>query len=121
MKKIFLLTLASALFLGACKSKRAAKSTAAAAPEATAADSFDANVTAAKTKFPDVTKDIIKKGHGIYYGACTRCHAPKDIARRDEKEWVEVLNDMAPKAKLTPEEKDAVWKYIMSVKLMAAK
>jgi cytochrome c5 len=118
MKKIFLFVLIAALFFTACKSKNASKSTASATP---AADSFEANLTAAKTKFPDVTMDVIKKGHGIYYGACTRCHGAKDIARRDEKEWVGVLDDMAPKAKLTPEEKDAVWKYIMSVKLMAAK
>ena len=120
MKKLNLSFLGLVLILGAC-SPKAKKSTTATAPVAPAADSFEANVTAAKTKFPDVTIDVIKQGHAIYYGACTRCHGPKDIERRDEKEWVGIMDDMVPKAKLTPEERDATWKYIMSVKLMAAK
>ena len=91
MKKIFLFSLAATLFFAACKSKKTAT---ASIPTATPADSFDANLTAAKTKFPDVTMDVLKQGHAIYYGACTRCHGAKDIAKRDEKEWIEVLDDM---------------------------
>ena len=121
MKKINLFTLSLLLILGAC-SPKAKKSTATTAAAAPAADSFEANLTAVKPKFPNATIDELKKGHSIYYtGACTRCHSPKDIERRDEKEWVDVMNSMAPKAKLTPEERDATWKYIMSVKMMQAK
>jgi hypothetical protein len=119
MKKVNLFTLSLVLILGAC-SPKAKKSTATTAAPVT--DSFEANLTAIKPKFPNATIDELKKGHTIYYtGACTRCHSPKDIERRDEKEWVEVMNKMAPKAKLTPEERDVTWKYIMSVKMMQAK
>ena len=76
-------------------------------------------VTAGKTKFPDLTLDILKKGQAIYNGACTNCHKAKSIVKRDEQEWVGILDKMSPKAKLLAEEKDAVWKYIMSVKLAA--
>ena len=120
MKKITLLVLAVGLVLTACKSKSASKSkTAPAAEAAKPADTFEANLTAAKTRFPDVTMETIKGGHSIYYGACTNCHGPKDINNWNEKEWVGILDEMAKKAKLTAPEKDAVWKYVMSVKLAA--
>lgn len=115
MRKNILLPIISIVILTACKSKNASK------PAATPADSFEANLIAGKTRFPDITVDVLKKGHSIYYGGCTNCHRAKNIERRDEKEWIEVLDAMAPKAKLLPEEKDAVWKYIMSVKLLAVK
>ena len=119
MKTINLVILATALTVTAC-SPKAKKSTATTATPTS--DSFEANLTAVKPKFPNATIDELKKGHSIYYtGACTRCHGPKDIERRDEKEWVDVMNEMAPKAKLTPEERDVTWKYIMSVKMMQTK
>ena len=114
MKKLFVIGVITFFF--ACTPK-GSKSTAA----SNSTEPTDASLTAAKTKFPDVTIDVLKKGHSIYYGACTRCHGAKNIVKRDEKEWVGILDDMAPKAKLQPEEKDAVWKYIMSVKLTEAK
>ena len=46
-----------------------------------------------------------------------RCHGDKGMKARDEATWSGILDDMAPKAKLAAEEKDAVWKYIMSVRL----
>ncbi|MGZ3862605.1 MAG: hypothetical protein ACXVPN_02170 [Bacteroidia bacterium] len=115
MKKIFLLGLAATLVFTACKSKSKTSSAAA----AKSSDSFEANLAAAKTKFPDVTMETIKSGHSVYYGACTRCHNPKEITRFSEKEWVGIMDEMAKKAELKPEEKDAVWKYVMSVKLAA--
>ncbi|HXB40009.1 MAG TPA: hypothetical protein VNZ49_05660 [Bacteroidia bacterium] len=127
MSKKLTLILAASTFVFACTpkaSKSTATTTTGSAPTVTAkptTEPGDAHVTAARVKFPDVTLDVLKQGHGIYYGACTRCHGAKDIVRRDEKEWVGIMDDMAPKAKLTAEEKDAVWKYVMAVKLVAAK
>ncbi|MGZ3864926.1 MAG: hypothetical protein ACXVC6_00610 [Bacteroidia bacterium] len=120
MKKIFLLGLAATLVFTGCKSKSGSKTkSTAASAEAKPADSFEANLAAAKTRFPDVTMETIKSGHSIYYGACTNCHGPKNINNWNEKEWVGILDEMAKKAKLTAPEKDAVWKYVMSVKLAA--
>lgn len=123
MKKLILILTAST-FMFACTPK-ASKNTAATTPAGPtvsaemSTEPNEAQVTTAKAKFPDVTLDVLKKGHSIYYGACTHCHGAKNIVKRDEKEWVGILDDMAPKAHLTSEEKDAVWKYIMSVKLAA--
>lgn len=115
-KKIILSAFSIALVLVAC-SPKTSKSTAAATP--VSLEPSEAMVTAGKAKFPDVTLDELKKGQTIYNGQCTKCHNAKRIEKRDEKEWISVLDEMAPKAKLLPEEKDAVWKYIMSVKLAA--
>lgn len=104
----------------ACKSKNAATKSTAAVTPATSTEPTEAQLSAAKAKFPGVTMDVLKQGHSIYYGACTHCHGAKKIITRDEKEWSNVLDEMAPKANLTATEKDAVWKYIMAVKLSAS-
>ncbi len=113
MKKIILLAFTATLILSSCAKKGTAKAN---APDT---GPTDAQLTAVKTKFPDATLDVLKKGHSIYNGACTKCHGAKNIVKRDEAEWVKILDRMAPKANLAPADKDAVWKYIMSVKLSA--
>jgi hypothetical protein len=77
----------------------------------------ETQLTAGKVKFPALTMEELKKGHTIFYTSCTKCHGAKDIPSRSEEEWSGALDQMAPKADLSPEEKDAVWKYIMAVKL----
>ena len=90
-------------------------------PKSTAAKTSsapgDVELTAGKTKFPNLTLVELTKGYSIYHGACTNCHGAKNIPERSEEKWVDVLNAMAPKAKLSQEDKDAVWKYIMATKL----
>lgn len=102
----------------ACTPK-AAKSTAGAPVPGPANEPGEAQLAAAKTRFPGVTLSELKKGHELYYGPCTNCHGAKGIVNRDEKEWVNILDRMAPKAHLKPDEKEAVWKYVMAVKLSA--
>lgn len=112
MKKLITLTTFSVLLIVACTAKKKASASA-------STESTDAQLTAAKTKFPDVTMEILKKGNTIFHGACTNCHGAKDkdIAKHSEQELSGVLDKMAPKAELSAEQKDQVWKYIMSVKL----
>lgn len=119
MKKLFLLG-AAAILVFACTPK-AGKGTGASATTAVSPATknapTEANLTAVKTKYPDATMDQLNLGHSLYYGACTKCHNPKNPNRWDEKEWVGILNEMAGKAKLSDAEKDAVWKYVMGIKL----
>src|SRR5436305_1026479 len=100
-KKIILSAFSIALVLVAC-SPKTSKSTAATAPakKTSPAEPTEFQLTAVKTKYPDATIDVLKKGYSIYYdGACIRCHGPKNIERRDEKEWVGVLDNMAGPSK----------------------
>jgi len=110
MKKVIFLSSVIMLVTVACHTtKNVAKSS--------TNEPTEAQLTAGKIKFPDITMDILKKGHSIYYGACTNCHGAKNINNYTELEFSGILDKMAPKAKLTAEEKDAVWKYAIAVKL----
>jgi len=110
MKKSFLLIPAIAIVIVACHSQK--NTTKSASTEPT-----EAQLTAGKTKFPGITMDALKKGHSIFYGSCTNCHGAKNIKSYTEEEFSGILDKMAPKANLTADEKDAVLKYAVSVKL----
>ena len=89
---------------------------------ASSTDVSSAQVDAAKTKYPDATLDVLKKGHDVYYGdACTRCHGAKKITNFSGEELPGIIENMARKAKISAEEKDAVLKYVIGVKLASTK
>src|SRR5690349_6370013 len=108
MKK-YLIVIAVMSVTVVCKSKKSGATTASTEPT-------DVQLQAVKAKYPDATMETLVKGHSIYYAACTKCHGAKHIERESEQVWVKIMDRMAPKAKLTPEEKDAVWKSVMGVK-----
>ncbi|HTA63624.1 MAG TPA: hypothetical protein VK835_14260 [Bacteroidia bacterium] len=121
MKKLISFT---ALYIGLVASACSPKTNTAiaATPVATSTDVSNAQVDAAKTKYPDATIDALKQGHDVYYGgACTRCHGAKKITNFSEDELPGIIENMARKAKISAEEKDAVLKYVMGVKLASAK
>jgi len=84
-------------------------------------DVTSAQVDAAKVRFPDATIDALKKGHDLYYGTCTNCHGAKKITSFSAEELPGIINHMAKKAKISDEEKDAVLKYVIGVKLASTK
>lgn len=73
-------------------------------------------LNAIKAKFADATLETLTLGHTVYIGACTNCHGTKNIYTYPEESWFEIIADMAPKARITPVEKDAVYKYVMAIK-----
>lgn len=110
MKKTILL-FAAAAFMFACKSKKSASTT--------STDPTEVQLVAVKAKYPDATMETLKQGHALYYGTCTKCHGAKDIASRDMERWPGIIESMAKKAGISETEKDAVLKYVTSVKLAA--
>lgn len=76
----------------------------------------EAQLTAIKAKYPDATAEQLTEGHSIYTGACTNCHRQKKIFKRTEASWLHEIDVMSPKAKLTASQKDALTKYILSMK-----
>lgn len=110
MKKTLILSILCIAIAVGCKSKKNTTVTPGANTEA-------AELAAAKTRIPSTTEADMKKGHEIYTTSCARCHGAKNITNHSEQEWTGILDRMAPKAKLTAEEKDAVWKYILGVRL----
>lgn len=74
-------------------------------------------LTAIKVQFSDVTMEKLKEGHTIYTaGACINCHTTKNIYTYGEAQWKIILDDMAQQAKLTDVQKDAVHKFVLSIK-----
>ena len=74
-------------------------------------------LTAIQVQYKDVTMETLKKGHTLYtFGACARCHRAQSIYKYSESRWKEIIDDMAVKAEITGEEKDAVYKYVLSIK-----
>ena len=115
MKQIFFSTCIVACALLIACSPKGGKTTAVTAP---AVDPMEAQLAAAKTKYPDATSDQLKKGTVVYYGeACTRCHSAKEITNFSAEELPGIIDHMAKKAKISAEDKDAVLKYVMGVRL----
>jgi cytochrome c551/c552 len=74
-------------------------------------------LTAIQKRYSDITLDKLREGHAIYTtGACTRCHASLSIYNYGEEKWKEIIDVMAFKANISDEEKDAVYKYVLSMK-----
>lgn len=102
-----------AIVMAACGSSKKSSTPSAAAPSIIPGE---AQLTAIKAKYPDATAEQLKEGHSIYIGACTNCHGQKNIFKRSEASWLHEIDDMSPKAKLTASQKDALTKYILSMK-----
>ena len=78
----------------------------------------DKELKAIQIKFPEVTSATLSEGQRIYTGPCTKCHgtAKMKIYKRSEESWQHEINAMAPKARITDTEKDALWKYILAMR-----
>ncbi|MGZ3865174.1 MAG: c-type cytochrome [Bacteroidia bacterium] len=112
MKHLIFVSLAG-LFLATCTPKTT-KSRTTQPP----VDPNESLIRVSKTRFPDITADKLNQGRSIYYGgACINCHGAKNISDWDEEQWSKILDNMAKEAKLTSAEKDAVWQFIIAVKL----
>lgn len=131
-KQLFLVV--SALVIAACSPvKKSAASSASAARVSTptpASDDYlftkhadgisapgDAELIAIQALYKDVTLEKLKDGHFIYtQGACVNCHNAKNIYQLEEANWKNILEDMAQKAAISDVQKDAVYKYVLSIK-----
>jgi uncharacterized membrane protein len=112
MKKMVLAVLLFFAFIVLACTPKIAKST-----SASTSTVSTIQVDAAKTKYPDATMDVLKKGYTIYFGVCTNCHEAKKITDFTTEELPGIIDHMARKAKISAEEKDAVLKYVMGVRL----
>jgi hypothetical protein len=133
--KVLLFT-ASALIIVACSSRKKTTTTTATTPVATntsptvtsgpvlvskTADGINApgdpELTAIQAQHKDVTMAQLKEGYELYTkSACVGCHEPKNIYRRPLEQWKNIVDDMAKKAQITDLQKDAVYKYVLSIK-----
>lgn len=99
-----------------CKSKqKAVEPTPPAAPaKASTKSAGEIQMEIAQLRWPGTVADELSAGQGIYVTKCTQCHKAFDISEFGEKKWLHEIDDMSPKAKLTPDEKLKLTKYILS-------
>ncbi|WP_209390941.1 cytochrome C [Chryseobacterium sp. RR2-3-20] len=62
------------------------------------------------------TAEQIAQGKTIFENACKRCHELPEPTKFTSVEWVGIMNSMAPKAKLSDEQHQWVYDYVVSVK-----
>jgi mono/diheme cytochrome c family protein len=74
-------------------------------------------LAAVQTKHKDATMEQLKEGYVLYtQGACINCHGAKNIYSRGEEQWKDIIDNMAPKARISDVQKDAVYKYVLAIK-----
>lgn len=74
-------------------------------------------LAAIQVKYKDVTYEKLKLGYTLYAkSACISCHGAVPVYNYREDKWAFIIEDMAYRAKLGPEQKDAVLKYVLAIK-----
>jgi uncharacterized protein YbaR (Trm112 family) len=71
---------------------------------------------AMQEKYQGITIETLRLGHELFNGTCTGCHEQKSIYSRTEESWYKIIDEMALIAEINEIEKDAVMKYVLSVK-----
>jgi cytochrome c5 len=56
----------------------------------------------------------LQQGHDLFQNKCGKCHKLPKPAGHSKDEWTKILAKMAPKAKLTTEQADLVYKYVVN-------
>ncbi len=75
----------------------------------------EAALTIIQKSNSNASMELLNQGYKLYTaGACIDCHEARDI---NNLQWGHIIDDMAIKANITTEEKNAVLNYIVSVKI----
>lgn len=72
---------------------------------------------ALKPEYKDLTLDQLTQGYTLYTkSACIGCHEAFDIYEIEQSRLKDIIDDMARKANISVEQKDAVYKYVLAIK-----
>lgn len=72
----------------------------------------------ANKRWPNTQAIELADGETIFKTKCTKCHIAYEIGGFSEKKWLHEIDDMSPKARLTPDEKLRLTKHILSYRDM---
>lgn len=70
----------------------------------------------AENRWPGTVSAELLEGNKIYTNQCTQCHKNFPVEKFTEKKWLHEIDEMAPKAKLSAEEKTKLTKYLLSMR-----
>ncbi len=77
--------------------------------------------TTAAARRPGSTPTSIAAGHDTFIANCNRCHGYPLLSAIPDEKWPPILDEMAEKAKLTPEAKRQVVDFILAARATEAK
>lgn len=63
-----------------------------------------------------VDQQTLEEGRQVFLNRCIGCHALPEIARYDSARIPRIVGWMSGRANLSPEQKDALTKYLLAVK-----
>ena len=72
----------------------------------------EAHLARARARWPDTTRASLERGRELYVARCSGCHPLHPPATQPAARWATVLDTMAPRARLTPAERDLVLRYL---------
>jgi mono/diheme cytochrome c family protein len=59
---------------------------------------------------------ILSEGRALFLNRCIQCHALPEVARFNEGRLTAIIAKMSGRANLSPEQHDAVLKYLLTVR-----
>ncbi|MDB5228788.1 MAG: hypothetical protein JWN78_2981 [Bacteroidota bacterium] len=65
-----------------------------------------------KTSSATVSHTQFMEGKAVFEANCQKCHKLKEPADHTPEQWSKILDKMAPKAKLTDEQKQQVFNFV---------
>jgi mono/diheme cytochrome c family protein len=66
----------------------------------------------AATRWPGTSVSTLQGGRSVFVSRCSSCHALPEPNVKTPDEWASVIDEMAPRAHLTPDDRDAVLRYL---------
>ena len=116
MKKLFycVSVLGLSIFLIQCTAKKAVATK-------VPAEVKSPLLSMAQKRWPAITQHDLDSGQNIYRTKCTQCHGVMSITDRTEAQWQTVINKMAPKAKLNPEQTEILTRYLFAARELGVK
>ncbi len=54
------------------------------------------------------------QGKTVFENSCNKCHMLPDPKKHDDQRWIRTLSRMAPRAKLTDDQHQMVYDYLIS-------
>jgi len=72
----------------------------------------EAHLARARARWPDATAASLERGRDLYVARCSGCHPLHPPGSQPAARWATVLDQMAPRAKLTGDERELVLRYL---------
>lgn len=72
----------------------------------------EAHLARARARWPDTTRASLEQGRQLYVARCSGCHPLHPPGTQPAARWAEVLDEMAPRARLSGAERELVLRYL---------